>query len=446
MQRLSCTQWYYKDKLLIFGFGNDAKLIIIIKLVKNIKPMSDFKFTIGQLVAVKNHPYFQEGKKPEDEPLYIGTTISCSSDNYPLMLIKECVKSIQKKQEVATSSLEVLEKQYLEEKYLCSWYDSTLGKFEEAWFKSDVLIKFPNELLTSISSAKSNLLKKVFLRTTLIERYKKVSGTNNRQNDRFVSSSFIIKEFNNENQYEWINKEFGHCEKLISKTKAKVQWFNVAKGKYSEEWLPIEFFQETPNLINIQRNKLNNEPEFWNGSKLMDLISDKKYNFHPQNSEDGKSLEDLIYFYIISERKIILDERVHAFDKYLSENRLLIVNYKIHVNSTKYNSFKPFFSQLDLLLKKEETSDFIAIDIISGNGLLKDENIQPLAKTPENADELSGLALYNGRAFVIQELLKEKYEMSNLSSKLLIINSKLPNLIKELPVLDCTFSLERVTK
>lgn len=404
-----------------------------------------FKFKIGQLVAIKNHPYFREGNKTADKPIYMGTTISCSSDNYPLMLIKECVKSIQKKQEVATTSLEVLEKQYLEEKYLCSWYDSILGKFEEAWFKSDVLIKFPSELSTSISSEKSNLMKKVFIRTTLIERYKKILGSNNRMNDRFVSSSFIIKEFNNENQYEWINKEHGHCEKLISKTKAKVQWFNVTKGKYNEEWLPIEFFQETPNLINIQRNKLNDEPEFWDGSKLMDLISDKKYNFHPQNSEDGKSLEDLIYFYIFSERRIILDERVHAFDKYLSENKLLIVSYKIHINSTEYNSFKPFYAQLDLLLENDK-KELFAIDLISGNSLLKDDEIPILVKTPENEKELSGLSLYNGRAYIIQELLMKKYEMLKVNSKLLIINSKLPNLIKEIDVKECPFSLECVTK
>lgn len=264
-------------------------------------------------------------------------------------------------------------------------------------------------------------------------------------NDKFVSSSFIIKDFNSENQYEWTNKELGHCEKLISKTKVKVQWYNVTKGKYNEEWLPIEFFQETPNLINIQRNKLNDESEFWDGSKLMDLISDKKYNFHPQNSEDGKSLEDLIYFYIFSERRIILDERVHAFDKYLSENKLLIESYKIHVNSLNFNSFKPFYAQLDLLLKNDG-GDLIAIDIISGNGLVKDDNILPLVKTPENTEELSGLSLYNGRAFIIQELLKDKYKMQNLSSKLLIINTRLPNLIKELPVLDCAFSLGCVQK
>jgi len=404
--------------------------------------MKDFNFQIGELVAIKSHPYFGQ---PKNEDKYIGTIINCSSDNYPLMLITECVRSIQKNQEVNESTSEVIERNYLEEKYLCSWYDSTLGKFQEAWFKADALVKFPNNLLPPLSPEKSNLLKKVFLKTTLIERYKKILGQN-RMNDRFVSSSFIIKEFNNESQNEWTNKELGHCEKLISKTKVKVQWFNVIKGKYSEEWLPIEFFQATPNLFDIQYNSLIKETQVTNVSLLMNLLSEKEYNYHPQNSDEGKNLESLIFFYIISERKIILDERVYAFDRYLFKNKLIVSNYNVHINSIGYHAFKPFFAKIDLLLKSNESGELIAIDLISGNSLVNKEDILSLTETPKNTEDLTGLSLYNGRAFVIQELLKEKYEMSNLSSKLLIINSKLPNLIKELPVLDCTFSLERVTK
>lgn len=404
--------------------------------------MKDFDFQIGELVAVKNHPYFGQ---PKNEDKYIGTIINCSSDNYPLMLITECVKSLQKKQEVIQTSSEVIDRNYLEEKYLCSWYDSTLGKFQEAWFKADVLVKFPNNLLPSVSSEKSNLFKKVFLKTTLIERYKRILGQN-RMNDRFVSSSFIIKEFNNENQYEWTNKEFGHCEKLISKTKVKVQWFNVIKGKYSEEWLPIEFFQATPNLFDIQYNSLIKEAQVTNVSLLMNLLSEKEYSYHPQNSDEGKNLESLIYFYIISGGKIILDERVYAFDRYLSKNNLIVSNYNIHVNSNNYNTFKPFYAKIDLLLKRKESEELIAIDLISGNSLVKDGDISRLAKTPRNSEELSGHALYNGRAFILDELLKEKYGIPNISSKLLIINSQLPNLIKEIDVKECPFSMECVKK
>lgn len=404
--------------------------------------MKDFDFQIGELVAIKNHPYFGQ---PKNEDKYIGTIISCSSDNYPLMLITECVRSIQKNQEVNESTSEVIERNYLEEKYLCSWYDSTLGKFQEAWFKADALVKFPNNLLPPISPEKSNLLKKVFLKTTLIERYKKILGQN-RINDRFVSSSFIIKEFNNESQNEWTNKELGHCEKLISKTKVKVQWFNGFKGKYSEEWLPIEFFQETPNLTNISYNTLSKETQITNGVPLMNLLSEKEYNYLPQNSDEGKNLESLIFFYIISERKIILDERVYAFDRYLSKNKLTISNYNIHINSHNVSIMKPFYAKIDLLLKMEESEDLIAIDLISGNSLIKDDDIKSLTKTPENVEELSGLSLYNGRAFVLQELLKRKYQMPSVKSKLLIINNKLSNLIKEIDVIECLFSLECVTK
>lgn len=404
--------------------------------------MKDFDFQIGELVAVKNHPYFGQ---PKNEDKYIGTIINCSSDNYPLMLIAECVQSIQKKQEVNECSSEVIDRSYLEKKYLCSWYDSILGKFQEAWFKTDVLIKFPNNLLSPVTPDKSNLLKKVFLKTSLIERYKKILGQN-RMNDRFVSSSFIIKEFNDENQYKWTNKELGHCEKMISKTKVKVQWFNVIKGKYSEEWLPIEFLQETPNLTDIKYNVLSQEVQIKGGSPLMNLLSEKEFNYLPQNSEEGKNLENLIFFYLVSEGKIILDERVYAFDRYLSKNKLLVLNYNIHINSNNYDSFKLFYAKVDLLLKRKESEELIAIDLISGNSLVKEDDILPLAQTPENKEELSGISLYNGRAFIMEELLKKKYGIQNVSSKLLIINSKLSNLIKEIDVKECPFSLECVTK
>ena len=405
--------------------------------------MKEFEFQIGQLVAVTNHPYF---KSVNEEIHYFGTLTVCSSDNYPLMLVKEYIRSILRKQDFDKSISEVNDKNYIEDKYLCSWYDSTLGKFQEAWFRSDSLVSFPNQLLPHLNPNKSNLLKTVFLKTTIIERYKRINGSNNRMNDRFVSSSFIVRDFKWENQCEWTHKELGHCEKLISKVNVKVQWFNVAKGKYSEEWLPIEFFQETPQLFDSNKRALLDFEENKSGTLLMKLISDKKFNFHPQNSEDGKNLEGLIFYYINSGQKIILDDRVLAFHQYLKEKDYEIEKFNIHINSNGNKNFKNLYSPLDLLVKIKGTADLVAIDLISGNGLVKDDNILSLLKTPDNSKEINELSLYNGRAFIIQELLKKKYQMPNVCSKLLVINSKLPNLIKEFDVIECTFSLGCVQK
>ncbi|KOH43674.1 hypothetical protein [Sunxiuqinia dokdonensis] len=428
--------------------------------------MTKITYKIGQLVAIRNHPYFEiprEGhNKNNSEIKYIGSTITCSSDNYPLMIVKEYTQSIEKKMEANSEDSTFKEVSKLRTNYLCAWYDSKLGRFQEAWFYSESLIAFPgiSEVMKdSDFKDKSKLPIEVFLRTSIIERYKTIKNQA-RENDRFVSSSFIIKEAKAESQSEWRNEKYNFTEKLISKTKVKVQWFNVAKGKYSEEWLPIEFFKATPDLAKKEwKYIINDDRNFdtYTSTRLMDLLNSSNQSYFIQNNLSGQNLESLIFYYLDNSKKVILDERTHAFDEYLKTNNYEIVEFNVSVNSKGVDRFESFYAPVDIILKKKSSDESFAIDLISGNSLINDGqitselkplsgNFQAGAENERSNGICEEISLYNGRAYIIQELLKEKYDRKNIKSKLLIINNKLNNIIKEFDVVECPVSLGKVAK
>lgn len=423
-------------------------------------------FKIGQLVGVYNHPYFQnfEENKSEEDYKYVGSTISCSSDNYPLMMVKEYTQSIEQKKELDSETKEVKEVSKLKTKYLCVWYDSKLGSFQEAWFKQGELLKFPGEiefLSGDVFDSDIKMSKQVFLRTTIIERYKEIQNQK-RENDRFVSSSFVIKDFKKESQEEWWNEKLNYLEKKISAIKVKVQWFNVAKGKYSEEWLPIEFLKLKPDVIKKKWRTLKpdakNSARKFGARKLMSYLNGGEHNYVPANNAVGKSLESLIYFYIKSKRKAILDDRVQAFDRYLKKNGYRVYKAKVSINSAGFRDYEQFFAPIDLLLKDKENK-LIAVDLLSGSGLIEDGQAPPriyssteLSEREKDGEVIGAgekeLGLYNGRAFIIQEILRVKYKEEGIvsKSKLLVINKSLRNILKEYDVKDCPESLAKVKK
>lgn len=423
-------------------------------------------YKIGQLVAIRNHPYFdisdkrKKGEKSENR--YIGSTITCSSDNYPLMLIKEYTQSIETKKQFNKSTSAFNEDSKLNTKYLCSWYDSKLGCFQEAWFLHDLLIPFPlvtEESENLILLNESEIPLQAFLKTTIIERYKTIKNQA-RENDRFVSSSFLLKGKRTEDQYEWFNKEYGFMEKSISKIKVNLKWFNVIKGKYTEEWLPIEFFKATPDLIEKKWDFLDDADKSFNidtSKRLMDYLNDGNNSYFIHHNLSGKNLGTLIFYYLYSNRKIILDDRIQALDEYLNEKRYTVEKYNISVNSEGIPHFKSFYSPIDIIVKVVGKNEYFTIDVISGNSLIKDgeitQKLKPLSEktSEENENEIvydnnNELSLYNGRAFIVQNLLKEKYNYLETKSKLLIINNRLDNIIQEFDAIECPISINKVTE
>lgn len=410
-----------------------------------------FKYTIGDLVALRNHPYFVEKTTSEGtEYSYIGSIISCSSDNYPLMMVKECVQSLHKGEIADSKTGEIKDVQVSIRKYLCIWYDSFEGKFQETFLKEDSICKFPKQFEFPVDKEieKGAI---VFLNTSLAERYKQIYNQN-KQNDHYVASSFLVIDKIYATQNEWINTKFGYKEKITSTLMLKVKWFNVAKSKYSEEQIPYECFQKYPHLIdrtkwqNIDGSECSLNVE--DLSNLLSLLESKSPNYRVQNSADGLSLEELIYFYIRSEKKVILDDRVHAFDKYLKVNKLVVKAHRVSLNSRDCENFVDFKTPVDLVLE-DSSKNLLFVDILTGNSIVKDGLEPNFDVTIINSDEdINTLSIYNNRLNVIKKLIEKKYSTSckdgrfifNYSGdtyngakyKLLIINRKMESMIKEI--------------
>lgn len=419
----------------------------------------EFKYDIGNLVALRNHPYMEKRRDGETQKIvYVGSIINCSSDNYPLMMIKECLQSFSKKEELDATSNELKEKQIIAKKYLCIWYDSFEGKFQDAILKEEALIPFEGKLAHPVAK-EIKVGETIYINTSLAERYKQIHNQN-RQNDHYVASSFLVVDKVYVPQSEWVSPKYGFVEKKISGLMLKVKWFNVHKARYSEELIPYECFQAFPQLIDrdlwgyinpdsSRRDQIQRLPN------LTSLISTKNENYKVQNSIDGKSLEELIFFYIRSEGKAILDDRVRAFDNYLERNKYTVLAHRVSLNSLEYPDHKHYKVPIDLILK--DSDDYIHIvDILTGNCIVKDDNISSNKieeiTFPTTDENVSNIAVYNGRMNIVKQLIEGKYnnkvngvrsslenylkcetsiESSNIKYKLLIINRKLDCMIKE---------------
>lgn len=420
-----------------------------------------FKYSIGNLVALKNHPYFKD-------EAYIGSTISCSSDNYPLMMVKECIQSISKKETLDSATGEVQEKQLASRKYLCFWYDSFEGKFQEAILREESLIKLEGDLANPLELDVVKIGDVVYLNTSLIERYKQVHNQN-KQNDHYVASSFLVTDIISEPQKEWDNAKYGFIEKLISGKKIKVQWFNVAKSRYSEELIPYECLQSFPQLINrsVWTYLIESDRETCThitGKSLMEMIVPDYFNYKVQRGIDGQSLEELIFFYLRSGKKIILDDRVRAFDRYLALNGYKVIAYRISLNSIGCDTHKEYKVPLDLILQDSD-GNVILLDILTGNGIVDEGegkiiDVAHKIKQDEETGKYSTLAMYNGRLSVIKDLIGVKYashindfvithggvSIASVICKMLIISRKHDNILEEILVDDCKGSVASILK
>jgi hypothetical protein len=427
-----------------------------------------FKYQIGQLVALRNHPYMEIKKDNEEETIkYKGSIINCSSDNYPIMMVKECIQSISKKEKLNEGTGEVEEKALAQRKYLCIWYDSFDGKFQEATLKEEVLVSFPKNLENPLGKEHVNIGDTIFINTSLVERYKQIHNQN-RQNDRYVASSFLVIDKEYPSQSEWTNK-LGYVEKIISSMMLKVKWFNVSKARYSEELIPYECFQAQPQMIdrNIWAYLGSTEDINHSYPNLLDMLPTKKSNYREQHGVDGKSLEELIYFYARSERKAIIDDRVNAFDRYLTINKYEILAHRVSLSSGDYAVYKNYKLPVDLILK-DKNNNIIFIDILTGNSIIKDNNeekpsIKEATLPIDDKYEYPVMSIYNFRMNIIKELIEEKYNKANpnpfysflesrssseydkdkFKYKLVIINRKLDTLIHEV---ECVEDLHVTTE
>jgi hypothetical protein len=233
----------------------------------------EYEFKIGDFVTFKTHPllfdFFIKG-----DGKYVP----------PIMLIKEIIfESKEKKEFDESSGQKVSEK----EKFICVYFDDNKSEFVDAHFYKSQLSKILNlkiarvdenleegrstDLISEVlnySRIKYEYGKIVYFKTKKIEAFKK------RESSKIEVSKVNVKENNSETEIEkqqeekkitrhyvvnYITPDFVVCghkfekyndlfygngkpKRIASEEFVKVKWFNPVQQKFTEQFLPIEFF------------------------------------------------------------------------------------------------------------------------------------------------------------------------------------------------------------
>lgn len=213
--------------------------------------MSNNTFKIGEIVTLKSHPLaFQENGKID---LHV-TQIP------PFMCVKEV--HIEKKKIIFSKDIENL-KIADHIKYLCTYFNQHRMVFEERFIYHDILtslkdITFHNEKenteegyiklvdeTNSYSIASYNFGKRVFFKTFKLEKRKKFK-TNSaiKVAMAHTSPAFVLNGYKLNDQRSLFNEKTGELQRECSKELYKILWYNSYQEKFSEDYLPMEFFTD----------------------------------------------------------------------------------------------------------------------------------------------------------------------------------------------------------
>lgn len=227
--------------------------------------MSTFPFEVGDIVALKSHPYSEE----LHNVLISGDPLSIT----PLMVILEVVK--EKTQYHEHTGLELNGKF----KCRCYWYSQNTSKFEEKWVNWD-MIKLIKKKHDKIQKEELNPGTLITLKTHEFEAAKK--KISNRQEDTFRNDKISISQTEsscetvvpfltftppvmqvcsikqNDSKDPIFDKKEGYAIRKRSNLLVKCQWFNSSLNKFSEEYFPVEALQLFTELPSDQTlNQLN---------------------------------------------------------------------------------------------------------------------------------------------------------------------------------------------
>lgn len=247
----------------------------------------DVDFEIGDIVAIKSHPLFRDHHQIIEFP----------AQTSPLMLVKEIFYEDEQKKK--THSEESGNKIASLKKCTCVYFNANKSEFVEVTIYIDLLKKY-NDLkyyrkdrdtyedidLTLIEEVKSYVLadynygEVVQFKTKKLEHRK--SYVNN--NEKISNISFQTPDFVLSGIKEEINKDLfysnGKFKRKVSNVLFKVMWFNHFQQKFSEQYLPKEFFvekffgfQNEDFLNNVERTGAEIEDEMQKGLKDENLLS-----------------------------------------------------------------------------------------------------------------------------------------------------------------------------
>ncbi|MEG3658203.1 hypothetical protein V5097_12410 [Arenibacter palladensis] len=222
-------------------------------------------FFVGNVVVFKTHPLLKN-KRIQGDGKYVP----------PVLVISEVnIEDIKKREYEEESGKRIAERI----KYTCYYFDDDRGEFRDVILYESMLSSYENLIIERISQegnsfdGKENLKKEmesykvpvydfgkiVRFKTKKIEIFKKRSSkkipVNKEGIDKdnikeiiqyvvnYSSPDFILCGFkkNENNNLYYPN---GKVKRLVSPNLYKVKWFNPFQHKFSEQYLPAEFFTD----------------------------------------------------------------------------------------------------------------------------------------------------------------------------------------------------------
>lgn len=210
------------------------------------------KFGIGDIVTLKSHPLVKKHSKIKELNLLVP----------PLMLIKEVQFEDKKSKKVFSEEFKNAQISDLV-KYVCVYFCANTSKFEtktlyESFLISYKKLKFYRENETRKNNKKLKKLKdevvnyntgfdysygkKVQFKTKKLEHRKSYDNNIEQlKKTSYQTPDFILSGIKKEPQ-EKLFYPNGQKKKIVADVLYKIIWFNYVHQKFSEEYLPKEFF------------------------------------------------------------------------------------------------------------------------------------------------------------------------------------------------------------
>jgi len=214
-------------------------------------------FKIGDIVTIKSHPLLSSIPKRINEfPAQVP----------PLMLVKEVIFENEDKKKVYS---DVIENAQIADvvKYICVFFNANKSEFVEKEVYHSLLDSYLNlkyyreseKLEENISNNDKTLIdevitydkaevyvygKRVQFFTKKLEHRKSYDFSSERiPGSSFQTPDFILSGIKNEDQKDLFFQN-GKPKRLMTSQSYKVMWFNHVQQKFSEHYLPKEFFVE----------------------------------------------------------------------------------------------------------------------------------------------------------------------------------------------------------
>ncbi len=212
-------------------------------------------FDIGEIVTLKSHPLFSKTTKEISE---------FSAQVPPLMLIKEVL--IEKEDKKKTFSEDIGNAQIADLiKYTCVYFNANKSEFQEKtvfhsllesylelkYFREigkdkDVKIELYKQLIPEGLKYQQVIAysygKVVQFKTKKLEHRKSYSFNHEKiRVNSFQTPDFVLSGIKNEIQADLFYSD-GKPKRIITTQLFKVMWFNHYQQKFSEQFLPKEFF------------------------------------------------------------------------------------------------------------------------------------------------------------------------------------------------------------